>query len=265
MSLRARTGLAVAMLVWTTAACSSQGSSDDRADAGSRTGTARSGDVLVSAAASLTDAFTEVEAAFEAAHPELDVVLNLGGSSLLRAQILEGAPVDVFASANAENMDRAAEAAQLSGEPYVFARNALQIAVPAGNPSGVHGLGDFADDARLIGLCADQVPCGAMARRVLERAGVVAALDTNEPDVRVLLTKIELGELDAGITYVTDVASTRGAVEGIDIPEDMNVTAEYLIAVVAGAPNPQMAESFVRFVLSAEGRTILARFGFAPP
>lgn len=227
------------------------------------TAAAAGGQVLVSAAASLTDAFAAIEAAFEAVNPTVDVVLNLAGSSALREQILEGAPVDVFASANLSNMDRVVGAGEVAGEPQVFAHNLLQIAVPAGNPAGVTGLGDFANPDLLIGLCAPGVPCGDFARKALEKAGVAPAVDTNEPDVRALLTKIELGELDAGITYVTDVASTSGAVAGIDIPEDLNVVAEYPIAVLAAAPNPAAAGEFVDFVLSPDGQEILSEYGFA--
>ena len=223
------------------------------------------GEVLVSAAASLTDAFSDIEAAFEAEHPEVDVILNLGGSSSLREQILEGAPVDVFASANASNMGRIADARLTSGPPQVFARNLLQIAVPVGNPAGITDLDDFSRTELLIGLCAEAVPCGALARQALENAGVVAAIDTNEPDVRALLTKVEVGELDAGITYVTDVDSSGGAVEGVDIPTDVNVAAEYPIATLLDAPNAGAAAAFVAFVLSEEGRTILVSHGFGTP
>lgn len=223
------------------------------------------GEVLVSAAASLTDAFAEVESAFEAANPGVDVVLNLAGSSGLREQILEGAPADVFASANTSNMDQVAEAGEVASDPQIFVRNLLQIAVPAGNPAGVTGLEDFGRDELLIGLCAEDVPCGDFAREALANAGVTPAIDTNEPDVRALLTKVEAGELDAGITYVTDVASTDGAVEGVEIPEDLNAIAEYPIAVLANAPNPMGAAAFVDFVLSDEGQAILARYGFAAP
>jgi molybdate transport system substrate-binding protein len=219
----------------------------------------------VSAASSLSDAFAAVEATFEAREPGVDVVLNLAGTSSLRVQILEGAPVDVFASANLSNMDQVADAGQISGEARIFAHNLLQIAVPAGNPAGVRSLDDFSDAALRLGLCVEEAPCGDLARQALRKAGVVPAPDTNEPDVRALLTKIELGELDAGITYVTDVASTRGAVQGVDIPTQWNVVAAYPIAVLADAPNPGGAEAFVRFVLSDEGRVILARYGFAPP
>lgn len=223
------------------------------------------GELLVSAAASLTDAFAEVALAFEAAHPGVDVILNLGGSSSLREQILAGAPADVFASANMSNMSKVVTAGEVVGEPQVFAKNLLQIAVPSGNPAGITGLGDFGRDELLIGLCAAEVPCGDFARTALDRAGVVPAIDTNEPDVRALLTKIELGELDGGITYVTDVTSTGGRVSGIDIPESENVDAEYPIAVLNAAPNPDAAAAFVEFVLSEDGREILGRYGFAAP
>jgi molybdate transport system substrate-binding protein len=223
------------------------------------------GPLLVSAAASLTDAFGQMEVVFEAEHPGVDVVLNVGGSSSLREQILEGAPADVFASASSSNMDPLVSAGDVSGEPVVFTANALQIAVPRGNPAGITGLEDFGRPDLLIGLCAQGVPCGDLAREALAKAGVTPAVDTNEPDVRSLLTKIEAGELDAGITYVTDVASTDGGVDAIEIPEGQNVVAEYPIAVLAGASNPQAAAAFVELVLSAEGQQILARFGFVAP
>lgn len=228
-------------------------------------GSPRPTSVLVSAAASLSDALADVKSAFESANPGVDVILNLAGSSSLREQILEGAPADVFASANRSNMDRVVAAGGVAGEPRVFALNSLEIAVPAGNPAGIEGLQEFADEDRLIGLCAEQVPCGEFARVALARAGVTPAIDTNEPDVRSLLTKIEAGELDAGITYVTDVISAGGSVDGIDIPEEVNVVAEYPIAVLANATDPDAATSFVEFALSGEGRAILVEHGFALP
>ncbi len=220
------------------------------------------GEVLVSAAASLTDAFGEIESAFEEANAGVEVILNLGASSALREQILEGAPTDVFASADTSNMDQVAEAGEVAGQAEIFVTNLLQIAVPAGNEAGVTGLDDFAHEDLLIGLCAEDVPCGEFGRQALAGAGVTPAIDTNEPDVRALLTKIEAGELDAGITYVTDVLSTEGTVDGIDIPAEDNVVAEYPIAVLAGAPNPDAAASFVEFVLSDQGQAILTGYGF---
>lgn len=228
-------------------------------------GSSVGGELLVSAAASLTNAFAEMESAFEEANPDVDVVLNFGSSSALREQILEGAPADVFASANTSNMGQVAEAGELSGEAEIFATNSLQIAVPAGNPGGVTGLEDFAREELLIGLCAEVVPCGDFGRQALDNAGVTASIDTNEPDVRALLTKIEDGELDAGITYVTDVLSTSGTVEGLEIPAEANVVAEYPIATLAGAPNPDAAVAWVEFVLSDEGQAILTSYGFTSP
>jgi len=220
--------------------------------------------VLVFAAASLTDAFEEIAATFEAASPEFDVQLNLAGSSSLREQILEGAPADVFASANPSNMDQVIEAGEASASA-TLATNILQIAVPSGNPAGVTGLSDFAREELLVGLCAEGVPCGDFGREALAKAGVAASIDTNEPDVRALLVKIEAGELDAGIVYVTDVLAAGDRVEGVDIPAGVNVAANYPIASLANAPNPDGASSFVAFTLSDEGRAILAGYGFSLP
>jgi len=251
-----------ASLALAIAACSG---ADQRRSGGSPSDDAVAGQILISAAASLTDAFAEIETAFEAAHPAADVVLNLAGSSTLRAQILEGAPADVFASASATDMDRVVSAGAVQDGPRVFARNRLQIAVPVGNPAGIRGLDDFSDEALRLGLCAEHVPCGHFARVALDRAHVTPAPDTEEPDVRALLTKVELGELDAGITYVTDVISTAGAVQGIDLPAEFDVVVPYPIAVLAASHRRSAAEALVAFVLSSEGRSILARHGFVSP
>ena len=220
-------------------------------------------EVLVSAAASLTDAFGEMEAAFEAVNPEIDVLLNFASSSTLREQILEGAPVDVYASANTANMDLVI-AAGGAEEDVTFVTNSLQIAVPEGNPGEIVGLEDFSNPDLLIGLCVAGVPCGEFGREALRRAGVVPEVDTEEPNVRALLTKIESGELDAGIIYLTDVQSSE-AIEGIEIPREFNVVAEYPIAVLANAPHPRQAEAFLKFVLSEEGQAILQSYGFGSP
>jgi molybdate transport system substrate-binding protein len=232
---------------------------------GAATGTSLRGELLVSAAASLADVFAELGSDFEAAHPGVDVQLNLGSSASLRQQVLEGAPADVFASADMSNMTRLVDAGETTGGPVIFARNRMEIAVPAGNPAGITGLDDFANDELLIGLCAEQVPCGAYAREVLRNAGVTPSVDSNEPDARALLTKVEAEELDAGITYLTDVLSAGGAVEGLAIPEDVDVMADYPIATLAGARNPEVAARFVAFVLSGQGQAILDGYGFSSP
>ena len=243
-------GLMAALLV---AACG--GSADDPS--------ARR-ELLVSAAASLTEAFLEIETEFEAATPGVDVILNLGGSSLLREQILSGAPVEVFAPADPDMMQQVRDAGYLDGPYRVFARNRMAIAVPGGNPAGVRGLDDLADERLLVGLCAEMVPCGAFARRVLAKAGIRPVVDTEEPNVRALLTKVEAGELDVAVVYATDIGTSDG-VDGIAIADDYNVVAEYPIAVVAGSPDPTGAEAFVAFVLSTGGRRVLDRHGFSLP
>lgn len=222
------------------------------------------GTVRVFAAASLTDAFGEAAAAFEDDEPGTSIELNLAGSASLREQILAGAPADVFAPADGSHMD-AVVAEGLAHDPELFATNALEIAVPAGNPAGVDGLEDLARRDLLIGLCAVEVPCGALGRQVLDDVGVIAAPDTDEPDVRALLTKIAVGELDAGIVYRTDVRAAGDDVEGIEIRDEVNVVAEYPIAVLDDASDPAAAASFVDFVLSPRGQAILADHGFGPP
>lgn len=221
--------------------------------------------VLVFAAASLTDAFAEMGAAFEAEHPDVTVALDLAGSATLRTQILEGAPADVFAPADESHMAVLAEAGALAAPPEVFATNRMIVAVPAGNPGGVLGLDDFARSDLLLGLCADGVPCGDLARTVLATAGVEPSLDTEEPDVRSLLTKIGAGELDAGIVYVTDVRGRDDLVDGVAIADADNVVARYPIAVLREAAAPDAGAAFVAFVLSAPGRAILAAHGFGVP
>jgi molybdate transport system substrate-binding protein len=217
---------------------------DDDGDAAASGTPAAGGDlegtITVFAAASLTDAFADVAAAFEEANPGVTVEANFGASSALREQILAGAPADVFASANASNMDRVVE----SGD--------------------VDGLDDFGNADLLVGLCAAEVPCGQFGREALARAGVTPAQDTDEPDVRSLLTKVEAGDLDAGLVYHTDVLAAGDAVEGVAIPEDQNVVAEYPIAALSASGEAEIAAAFVEFVLSDEGQDILASFGFRP-
>lgn len=222
------------------------------------------GTVTVLAAASLTDAFGDIEAAFEAANPGADLTVAYGGSSALRDQVLSGQPADVVASASATVMDDLVEAGAVDGEPRDFATNELAIVVPAGNPAGIEGLADFADEDALVGLCAEEVPCGDLGRQALDKAGVEAAPDTNEPDVRSLLDKVASGELDVGLVYATDVASAGDAVEGIAVPDDENVVATYPIAGLADAPNAEGAAAFVAFVTGDGGQAVLADFGFGP-
>ena len=222
------------------------------------------GSIVVFAAASLTDVFSEISASFEDEFPNIDVQLNVAGSSTLREQILGGAPGDVFASADERNMNVVDSAGEVESTPRIFATNTLQIAVPASNPGEVTGLADLTDPDLLVGICAVGVPCGDFAREALDAAGVEASIDTNEGDVRALLTRIEADELDAGIVYVTDVESSIGVL-GVEIPDDVNVVVQYPIAVLSASENAAVAEAFTDYVLSPEGQEIIVAAGFGVP
>jgi molybdate transport system substrate-binding protein len=220
------------------------------------------GSITVFAAASLTDSFGEMADSFEEENPGTTVEMNFGASSALREQILAGAPADVFASANTSNMDQLVDADAVEGEPQVFVRNELEIAVPAGNPGNVNGLDAFGNADLNIGLCAAEVPCGQFGREALANAGVTPAQDTDEPDVRSLLTKVEAGDLDAGLVYHTDVLAAGDEVEGVEVPDEFNVIASYPLAALSASGNAELASAFVEFVLSDEGESILESYGF---
>ena len=219
--------------------------------------------IRVSAASSLSDAFSDLETAYEERHPGIDVVLNIAGSSLLREQIFAGAPVDVFASASIEIMEQVDRAGFVAGVAAVFATNHIQIAVPTGNPADVSGIEDFAREDLYLGLCAIEVPCGRLADQSFHLAEVNPKPDTNEPNVRALLTKIEAGELDAGVVYVTDVMA--GQVDGISIPTEFASGTSYPVAQVLESPNPIGGADFVSFLFSDTAQRILHSHGFQGP
>lgn len=214
------------------------------------------------AAASLTDAFTQIANEFEAANPGIEVELNLAGSSALREQIRSGAPADVLAVASEEIVADLVEEGFIQDLPITFASNSLLVAVPLENPGAVSGVSDLANSDLLVGLCAEAVPCGALAIETLDAAGISASVDTNEPDVRALLTKIELGELDAGLVYETDVRAAGARVTSfpIDVP-DLPAT-NYPLAALADSGNPDGARAFVEFALSTQSAEVLSTFGF---
>ncbi|RNB51467.1 molybdate ABC transporter substrate-binding protein [Agromyces tardus] len=218
--------------------------------------------ITVFAAASLTDAFDELARQYEHAHPNVDVVLNSGGSAALAQQVVEGAPADVFASAAEGPMQTLVDAG-LATDPAVFATNTLQLAVPAGNRAGVTGLADLARAELRIALCDESVPCGAASAKLLAQARVTASPDTLESDVRAVLTKVSLGEVDAALVYRTDVLAAGDAVEGIDVPGAASVVNRYPIAALDGAPDA--AAGFVAFVTGPAGRAVLAEAGFGAP
>jgi molybdate transport system substrate-binding protein len=255
-----------ALLVVAAAACADDDDDDDSAAGRTEATEAEglTGSITVFAAASLTDAFGEMADSFEEENLGATIETNFGASSALREQILAGAPADVFASANTSNMDQLVDADAVAGEPEVFVTNQLEIAVPAGNPGGVDGLDDFAKADLAIGLCAEEVPCGQFGREALANAGVTPAQDTDEPDVRSLLTKVEAGDLDAGLVYHTDVLAAGDEVEGVEVPEEFNIIAAYPLAALSASGNADLAAAFVEFVLSDEGQSILGSYGFMP-
>lgn len=217
------------------------------------------GEVVVFAAASLTRAFDEIATAFQAEHPGVVVSPVYDGSSTLATQLLQGAPADVFASADEANLAKTAELVQ---DPRPFATNTLVIAVPAGNPAGIASLGDLATATTV--LCAPEVPCGAASRTLLDGAGVSVSPASLEQNVTAVLTKVAAGEADAGLVYATDVIG-RDDVESIVPDGAEDVVNRYPIAVLADAPHPEAAAAFTAFVLSDAGQAILADLGFGPP
>jgi molybdate transport system substrate-binding protein len=221
--------------------------------------------VTVFAAASLTDVFKAMGAAFAQAHPGAAVQFNFGGSSMLVQQIIEGAPADVFASADEVNMQKAADKGELAGPPRIFALNRLVIAVPAGNPKHITSVADLTKSGLTLALAAPQVPAGKYAAEVFAKAGLPVPAASQELDVRAVLNKVALNEADAGIVYVTDIRAAAGKVEAVTIPDQYNVTARYPIALLKHAPNPADGTTFLEYVLSAAGQATLKEFGFMTP
>jgi len=230
-----------------------------------------SGTLTVFAAASLTDVFTELGNRLMADNPDLTVTFNFAGSSALATQIAQGAPADVFASADETQMAKVTDAG-LAVDPEVFAQNHLMIAVPPDNPAGivppeaagVPSLADLVPDDFLLAVCAPQVPCGAAAAKVLDAAGLGEAPDTFEDDVRAVLTKVELGEVDAGLVYVTDVRAAGDKVLAYAFSESEIAIGRYPVTVLADAPNPAAAQAFVDLVHSDAGQQVLGNASFEP-
>jgi molybdate transport system substrate-binding protein len=262
--------LAALALALVTAACGGAstgagGSSPSGSGGSSGSGGAAglSGDITVFAAASLKTAFTRIGADFEKAHPGTKVTFSFAGSSDLAAQIQQGAPADVFASADTRNMDKVTAESLASGAPVVFASNTLEIAVPPGNPANVSSLADLARPGVKVVLCAPAVPCGSAAAEVEQSAGVDLKPVSEEQSVTDVLGKVVAGEADAGLVYVTDVRSAGDAVRGIAFPEASAAVNSYPIAALRASRNAALARAFVTAVTGAQGQQVLADAGFA--
>ena len=217
--------------------------------------------VTVYAAASLAEAFENLADEYEAANPDVEVKLNFAGSARLAAQISAGARADVFASANGATMSRVVAEGRTNALPALFARNRIALVVPIDNPGNVTQLEDLSDDSLVLAVCAPEVPCGALAQAVLADAGIDADADTEETSVRAVLTKVMLGEADAGLVYATDVAAGGDQVTSIPLGPQIRFN-DYPVAAVS---DRAVASDFVDFVLGSDGQGILWSHGFDFP
>lgn len=230
--------------------------------------------LTVYAAASLTDAFNEIGKAFAAEHPSVVVAFNFGGSQNLRTQIEQGANADVFASANTREMDTLVNGNFIAkGAPKVLLTNQLVLILPKDNPAGIASLEDLSKPGLKLVLAAEEVPAGRYARQILENLNaqfgadykdkVLANVVSNEDNIRQAVTKVQLGEADASIVYVSDAVAVSG-LQRIEIPADVNVIAEYPIAPLIQSKNSELADEFIAYVLSRDGQATLQKWGFTP-
>lgn len=228
------------------------------------------GKLTIFAAASLTESFGEIATTFETSHPGVDVTLNFAGSNTLRAQIDQGAQADVFASANTKEMDALVSGGLVAeSAPQTFLTNRLVVITPANNPAKLSTFDELSRPGLKLVLAAEDVPVGRYARQMLDKAGadfkskVLTNVVSNEADVKQVLAKVQLGEADAGIVYASDAVAAP-ELPVIEIPSEWNVLAKYPIAALKNAPQPELADEFVAFVLSPDGQAILKKWGFSP-
>jgi len=257
--------LATALVAVGLAGC---GSGDDSSGSSSSvsgsSSASLSGSITVFAAASLTESFTTLGQQFETANPGVKVTFSFAASSALAMQIMSGAPADVFASASTKNMDQVVSAGDAS-DPRVFATNVMEIAVPPANPGKVTGVDSLATSSVKTALCQPQVPCGVVAQQVFTNAKITVKPVTLEPDVKSVLGKVQMNEVDAGMVYVTDVKAAGDKVKGVEIPADINASTNYPIAALSKSSNAAVAAAFADYVLSPAGEAVLTAAGFQQP
>jgi molybdate transport system substrate-binding protein len=271
MKRYAYTLFALLMACLLLAACGSTSSSSG----GSATPTPAPVKLTVFAAASLTKAFEEMKTQYDAAHPNVTITFNFAGSNTLAQQIVSGAPADIFASADTQNMQKVVTP-DLVNTPQTFVRNKVIVIVPANNPANIKTLHDLANKGVKIDVAGPSVPVGNYTLEVLNKMGqsseygpayesaVKANFVSQETSVSGVIQKVQLGEVDAGFVYVSDAFSAGDKVMSIDIPDEFNVLADYPIATVKESSNQSAAESFVQYVLSPAGQAILAKYKFIP-
>ncbi len=243
-------------------ACGSSSGGTSTSPSGSST--VLSGAVTVSAASSLTDVFTQLGDQFMSDNPGVKVTFNFASSSDLAEQIVQGAPVDVFASASDSTMQTVVDAGDAT-DPTTFASNSLEIATPPSNPANVRSLNDLQKSSVSVAVCTPDAPCGAATQTLFGNNSLTVTPVTLEPDVRSVLTKVTADEVDAGVVYITDVQAAGSDVHGVTIPTRQNVSTSYLIAALSGASNASVADAWVAFVLSPTGQKALQQAGFAKP
>jgi molybdate transport system substrate-binding protein len=253
-------GLAVVAV----AGCSSGGSSSTSTPSSPAAAPASTGTITVFAAASLTGTFTQLGKQFDTAHPGDTVKFSFGPSSGLATQITSGAPADVFASAAPKNMDQVVSAGDASN-PQDFAKNIMEVAVPPNNPAKVTSVNDLAKKSVKVALCQPQVPCGVVAAEVFKNVGITVKPVTLQTDVKSVLTQVELGNVDAGMVYVTDAKAAGTKVKGVTIPASDNASTLYPIATISSSKHKSEAQAFVAYVLSPAGQQVLAAAGFEKP
>ena len=222
------------------------------------------GTITVFAAASLTAAFQTIGADFQHEHPGVTVKFNFAGTPTLVTQIEQGAKADVFASADVSNLDKMRADGFAGIDTYVFAHNKLEIVVAPGNPKHISSVADLAKPGLIYISAGPTVPAGRYAAQALDKAGVKVKPKSLEADVKSVVSKVELGEADAGIVYTTDVKAAGDKVAGVDIPEQYNVVATYPMALVAHTSNGVTASAFIEYVLSTRGQATLEKYGFEP-
>ncbi|WP_455354126.1 molybdate ABC transporter substrate-binding protein [Streptomyces sp. SYSU K217416] len=239
---------------------------DDKKDAGAKTGESATGtpkaELTVLAAASLTDVFKTAGAAYEKSHPGTKITFSFAGSQELAAQVRQGAPADALVTADTKTMDALKDD---TGAPTIIAKNRLVIATGEGNPQKIDGLKDLADTKLKVVLAAPEVPVGRYSQKILDAQKITVKPVSQEPNVRAVLSKVELGEADAGLVYRTDAATVTDKVDAVEIPDAQNAIAEYPAATLKTSKNSAAAEAFVTWLSSPEAQKIFQDADFQQP